>query len=219
MPSTIVHLAFAGLIASALLGTCFDRRSLLVVLGATAFIDLDAFVALVSTVGHRASLHNLMIPLFGAGLLWVDVSVREDSRLLDRWGQWGLRVAWVTLLCYAVAGVLLDLTDGVVNLFWPVHDQFYVLEGKIELSDQRGIVQTFIETSDDGGGSIPAPESVGTTEEVDLSTGVNPGEAEDGGDAERIFPVIGATWELLVFLTGTAVTAARFYVGDLATEE
>jgi len=219
MPSTLVHLAFAGLIASALLGTAFDKRSLLVVLGVTAFIDLDAFIALISTTGHRASLHNLMIPLAGGIVLWVDVSVREESLLLDRWGQWGLRVAWVTLLCYAVAGVLLDLTDGVVNLFWPLHDQFYVLEGKLELSDQRGIVQTFIETSDGDGGSIPAPESVGTTEDVELSTGVNPGETEDSTDPERVFPIIGATWELVVFLTGTAVTATRFYVDDLATDE
>jgi hypothetical protein len=219
MPSTLVHLAFAGLIASALLGTAFDKRSLLVVLGVTAFIDLDAFMALISTTGHRASLHNLMIPLAGGIVLWVDVSVREESLLLDRWGQWGLRVAWVTLLCYAVAGVLLDLTDGVVNLFWPLHDQFYVLEGKLELSDQRGIVQTFIETSDGDGGSIPAPESVGTTEDVELSTGVNPGETEDSTDPERVFPIIGATWELVVFLTGTAVTATRFYVDDLATDE
>jgi len=219
MPSTLVHLAFAGLIASALLGTAFDKRSLLVVLGVTAFIDLDAFIALISTTGHRASLHNLMIPLAGGIVLWVDVSVREESLLLDRWGQWGLRVAWVTLLCYAVAGVLLDLTDGVVNLFWPLHDQFYVLEGKLELSDQRGLVQTFIETSDGDGSSIPAPESVGTTEDVELSTGVNPGETEDSTDPERVFPIIGATWELVVFLTGTAVTATRFYVDDLATDE
>ena len=33
MPSTVVHLAFSGMIAAALLGTAFDRRALAIVLG------------------------------------------------------------------------------------------------------------------------------------------------------------------------------------------
>ena len=35
MPSTVVHLAFSGMIAAALLGTAFDRRALAIVLGVT----------------------------------------------------------------------------------------------------------------------------------------------------------------------------------------
>lgn len=211
MPSTIVHLAFAGLIAAALLGPFFDRKSVLLVLGVIAFADFDSFIPLVTGFGHRAFLHNLMIPLVGSVLLLVDVYGRERSYVLDRWGRWGVRVAWVTIFCYAVVGVLLDMTDGVVNLLWPVHDQFYTLSGKIELSDQRGLVQTFIEREGDDG--PPTPRAVGTTEEVNITTGVDPGEpSEPDEDPERIFPVIGATWELLVFLTGTFVTATRFHL-------
>jgi inner membrane protein len=208
MPSTIVHLALAGLIAGTLLGEAFDRKSLLFIVVAIVFIDLDSFVDLFVPFGHRAVLHNLTIPVLALGILLFDVHVREESALLSRWGHWGYRVAWVSILCYAVAGVLLDMTDGVVNLFWPIHDQFYSLSGKIELSDQRGIVQTFVETSD--GGSIPAPESRGTTEDVEITTGVAPGEPDaPDEEPERIFPVIGATWELIVFLTGTFVTGMR----------
>ena len=214
MPSTIVHLAFAGLIAAALLGRAYDKRAVLVVLVAVAIIDLDSFVDLVAPFGHRAVLHNLTIPLLAGAVVLIDVYGREESYLLDRWGWWGFRLAWVTILCYAVAGVVLDLTDGVVNLFWPLHDQFYTLSGEIELSDQRGIVQTFVETGTDGG-SVPTPETVGTTENVEITTGVDPGEpAEPDTDPERVFPVIGAAWELVVFLTGTCMTVARFYLSD-----
>ena len=52
MPSTLVHLAFGGMIAAALLGDVFDRRALLVVLVVTAAPDLDSFIALVSEIGR-----------------------------------------------------------------------------------------------------------------------------------------------------------------------
>jgi hypothetical protein len=215
MPSTLVHLALAALISSALLGDAFDRKSVFIVLAVTTIPDLDSFIALYATVGHRAALHNLVIPMTAAMVLWVDLRYREVSTLFSRWGHWGVRVAVVSIVCYAVAGVLVDLTDGIVNLFWPVHDQFYALSGEIELSDQRGIVQTFFETSD----GSPAPDTVGTTDDVTVTTGVDPGPAEGETDPERLFPVVGATWELLLILTGTAVTLARAWFPQELPEE
>jgi len=210
MPSTIVHMAFAGLLAAALLGSAFDRRSLAVVLLVTAFPDLDAFVALYTTVGHRAALHNVWIPLLWTGLLWADLNLRDRSFVRDRWGDWGVRVIWVSALCYVFASLAPDIVNGVLNPLWPVHDQFYHIDGKLELSDQRGIVQTFVNTGGDGGTGIPAPESVGSTDEVDLSTGVNPDPDGTEEDPERLFPVFRAGWELMLFVVGTAVTAGRF---------
>jgi hypothetical protein len=210
MPSTIVHMAFAGLLAAALLGSAFDRRSLAVVLLVTAFPDLDAFVALYTTVGHRAALHNVWIPLLWTGLLWADLNLRDRSFVRDRWGDWGVRVIWVSALCYVFASLAPDIVNGVLNPLWPVHDQFYHIDGKLELSDQRGIVQTFVDTGGDGGTGIPAPESVGSTDEVDLSTGVNPDPDGTEEDPERLFPVFRAGWELMLFVVGTTVTAGRF---------
>ena len=211
MPSTIVHLAFAGLLASALLGFAFDRRSVAIVLAVTAFPDLDAFVALYTTVGHRAALHNVWIPLLYSALLWVDLNLWDRSFVRERFGVWGVRVIWVSAVCYVLSAIALDIVNGVLNPLWPVHDQFYHIDGKLELSDQRGIVQTFIETGgDDGGSSIPAPESVGSSEEVDLSTGVNPDPDGTEEDPERLFPVFRAGWELMLFVVGTTVTATRF---------
>lgn len=206
MPSTVIHLAFAGLLTAALLGREFDRWSLVVVLVVVAFPDLDSFIALFATPGHRTVFHNLWIPVGGAAAVWLDTRVRDRSLLRDRWGRRGVRVAWVAVVCYLFAHLGLDLVDGVINAFWPVYDQFYTLRGMLELSDQRGVVQTFVEWD----GLVPVPQGIGTTGTVEITTGVDPGEAS----TERVFPVIGAGWELVVLVTGTLVTAARLWATD-----
>lgn len=212
MTGTIVHMAFAGMIAAAFLGEAFDRRSLALVLAVTAFPDLDSFIPLVAGFGHRTVFHNFVIPVAGAVLLWVDRR-REQSWLRSRWGPRGVRIAWVSLVCYAVAAVGLDMVSGVVNPLWPFYDQFYALEGKLVISDQRGIVQTFIETGGDrGAGSVPSPEPRGSSTEVDVSTGVDPDPSGTRTDPERVFPIARAGWQLVLLLAGAAVTAARFRV-------
>ena len=208
MPSTIVHLALAGLIAAALLGEHFDRRALAVVFVVIAIPDLDSFLVF-TDAAHRTALHNVWLPVVAATLLWVDLRVREESVVRGRWGAWGVRVAWVTILCSLFAHVALDLTDGFVNLLWPVYDQFYMLDGSIELSDQRGIVNTFSE------GGIPLLEAQGTTEEYEITTGVDPGE----GKTERVFPVVRAGWQLVVLVVGTLVTAARLHMAGSADSQ
>lgn len=205
MPSTIVHLAFAGLIASALLGDAFDKRSVLIVMIVVAFPDLDSFIALYASAGHRTALHNIWIPFLAAVALWIDVRVRERSMLRERWGDWGIRVAGVSILCYLLAHVLLDLTDGIVNLFWPLHDQFYTLRGDLDLSNQRGIVQSFRE-----GDGFLLLEVAGSTESREITTGVDPGEAPGEEEPERTFPVFGSGQEVLITIAGIVVTAARF---------
>lgn len=211
VPSTIVHVAFAGMIAAAFLGEAFDRRSLAVVLGVTAFPDLDSFLALVSTAGHRAAFHTLVIPATLGVLLVVDLRVRDQSYVLERWGHRGVRVAWVSIVAYAAAGIGLDLFSvGGANPLYPVVDQFYVVEGKLELSSKRGIVQTFLSWGE--GGPIPAPTELGTTEDVTVTTGVDPAPQPSRRSPDRIFPIVRAGWQLLLLLVGTAVTAARLYV-------
>ena len=210
MPGTVVHLAFSGMIAAALLGAVYDRRSVLVVLGVTAFPDLDAFLALVTVVGHRALLHNFVIPLSGTVLVWADTRLRTRSLLLNRLGPRGVRIAWVSILAYAVSAIGLDLVNGVVNPFWPVHDQFYTLDGRIELSDQRGVVQTFVDLGSEE--SVVDSGGVGSSQEVNLSTGVDPDPSGEKTNPERIFPVVRSGWELVLLVVGTAVTVARFYL-------
>jgi hypothetical protein len=200
-------MAFAGLLAAALLGEEFDARATAVVLGVTVIPDLDAFVSLVSTVGHRTALHTLVLPGLVALALLADTRWRERSDLLERYGDRGLRVAWMSVLALAVAGIGLDLVTGGANPLWPIHDQFYRVSGKVELSTQRGLVQTFLDL--DGGS--PSPQSLGSSEEVFVSTGVDPQPGSESKTVDRVFPVVRSGWQLLVLVVGTIVTAAKVW--------
>lgn len=225
MPSLVVHYALVGLLAATLLGAAFDKRSLFVSLVVVTLPDIDAFIALFSTVGHRAALTNLVIPAVAAIVLAVDLHVREESYVRTNWGSYGVRVAWFCVLVYAVAHVLLDAVGGGANLLWPLHDQFYQIRGRLELSTQRGIVQTFVETSppaaDGSGGGSPTLPSIGSTDEVRMSTGIdpNPGAEEKPEVVDRIFPVARGGWQLYLLVVGTLATAARFVVGYDLPEE
>jgi len=224
MPSLVVHYAFVGLLAATLLGAAFDKRSLLLSLLVVTFPDVDAFIALFSTAGHRAATTNLVIPALGAVLIAVDVYAREKSYIRTNWGAYGVRVAWFCVVVYAVGHVLLDAVGGGANLLWPVHDQFYQIKGRLELSTQRGIVQTFVETNPDSGGSgggSPSLRAIGNTSEVQMSTGVdpNPGQEETTGPVDRVFPVARGGWQLYLLIVGTLATATRLVVGhDLPDE-
>ncbi|MFC7250692.1 hypothetical protein ACFQJ5_12695 [Halomicroarcula sp. GCM10025324] len=228
MPSLVVHYALVGLLAATLLGAAFDKRSLLLSLVVVTIPDVDAFIALFSTAGHRTATTNLVIPALAAVVLVVDLYVREESYIRTQWGTYGVRVAWFCVFIYAVAHVLLDAVGGGANLLWPLHDQFYQIRGRLELSTQRGIVQTFVEMSPPasggdggGGGGVPTLRSIGNTSEVQMSTGIdpNPGEAEQPEVVDRVFPVARGGWQLYLLVVGTLATAARFVVGHDLPEE
>ncbi|MFC7077838.1 hypothetical protein [Haloarcula halophila] len=231
MPSLVVHYAFVGLLAATLLGAAFDRRSLLLALAVVTVPDIDSFIALVSEVGHRAALTNLVIPAVLGGLLAIDLSVRTESFVRSRWGAYGVRVAWFCVLVYAVGHVLFDAVSGGANLFWPIHDQFYQFRGRLELSTQRGIVQTFVETggnggagggggSSGGGGGLPTPDAMGNTSEIQMDTAVDPDPSgTQDGPVDRIFPVARGGWQLYLLVVGTVATIGRFVVGHDLPEE
>ena len=224
MPSTLVHLAFGGMIAAALLGDAFDRRALLVVLAVTAAPDLDSFIALVSVAGHRTVLHTYVTPVVVSALLYADTRVRDRSFVRDRWGPRGVRIAWVSLVALVFAGIGLDFVDHGVNPLWPLHDQFYVLDGRFEVSDQRGIVQSYVDLSPDT--EQTGPTSRGSSQEVNISTGVDPNPGGEGGgpdpdtveDPERMFPIVRHGWQLAILVSGTVVTGARLWMDDSSAE-
>lgn len=212
MPSTVVHVGLAGLMGIVLLGDEFDARAILVVLGATAAVDLDTLVGIWMPGLHRAALHNVWIVLVpGAMLLW-DVFLREESFVLDRWGYYGYRVAWVTLLTVFVAHVLLDAFYNGVNLFWPVHDQFYDLSGRLVISTHDGIVQTFVEfESENGAAGVDGDTARGTTEDTHYATGFDPTREEPPEDVERRFPIAESGELFVVSLAGYLCVAYRLF--------
>ncbi len=199
MPSTVVHLALGVLIAAGLLGDEFDARSLAVVLVAVAIPDLDAFAGFVVDGGHRAVLHTLLLPAGLGALLYYDTTVRDRSTVLARWGARGVRVAWVALAAIVLAAIGLDAVTGDVNLFYPLHDQFYRIDGRLFVSNQRGIVQTFVEQE----------TATGTTESVHVATGVDPNKGAEPENVERIFPIVWAGWQLLLVVSSVVVGGVR----------
>ena len=205
MPSTLVHVAFAGLIAAALLGADFDRRSVAVVLLAGALPDLDAFAGLVLSLPgvHRALLHTLVLPAAAAGVLAYDAHARSESGLRARYGDRGVRVAWVALAAFVFGGVLPDLFTNGVNVFYPLHDAFYSVNGRLVFSTRRGVVQTFVETASDPG------RRRHTTRTLHYVTGVDPSPGPEPADVERRFVVVGSGMNLLVVLLSATVLGAR----------
>jgi hypothetical protein len=206
VPSTVVHCALAGLLAAGLLGDAFDARAVAIVLAATIVPDLDAFAGFVIAGGHRSVLHTLLLPLGAAALLYVDTHLRDRSFVRGRWRARGVRVAWVSIAAVAFAAIGLDLVAGGVNLLYPIHDQFYTLSGELLFSNNRGLVQTFVEL---GGGEAEAAR--GSSEQYRIGSGVDPTRGAEPENVERIFPVAQAGWQLLLIVTSTFVLGARLW--------
>jgi len=205
MPSTVVHVAFGALVATALL-RAFDARTLAVVCAFAALPDADTFLGVWIPGGHRALLHTALLPAVLGALVYWDAR-RSDSWLRARFGPNGPHVAAVGVLALLFGGILPDLMTNGVNLLYPVHDRFYTFSGTIELSSTRGFVQTFVDLADapGGGGTVG-----GTTENTHYYTGVDLERGADPANAERVFPVVSSGLQLVVVLTAAAGVAGRF---------
>ncbi len=211
MAPTLVNAALGALLAAALLGAAFDRRSVAIVVGAAIAPDLDAVVSLVVPGATNALFHNVWIPLGLVTLLYWDVSVRERSWLRERHGAYGVRVAWVALAAFAVAGIAPELFGlAGANLLYPVHDAYYLVRGRLLFSTQEGIVQTFVAFDSEGPGILPL-YSPGTTESYFVPTWVNP---EPGVgttlDAERELYLVRSGWQAVVVASAICLLAVRF---------
>ena len=201
MPSTLVHVAVGGLVGAALLGRWFDSRSIAVVLVAAAVPDLDSFTSTLLPGSHRALLHTLLFPLVLGAVVLYDTRIREDSQIRGRWGFRGVVVAWVAIAALLGGGIFPDLFTNGVNVFYPVHDAFYSVTGKAELSSTRGFVQTFFEHQTES-----APP---TTENFHYSTAVDPTPGAEAENVERIAPLASSGLELMLVLLGGSVVGGR----------
>lgn len=211
MPSTVVHVALAGLIVAALLPErYFDRRAVAVALAMAVVPDLDVFLSPVIVGAHRSVGHTLLFPASLAVAAWLDR--RRERPLVGRLlGPGGGAVVGAGLVGMTLAAIGLDYAANGVNLLWPVHDQFYAANGKLVVSNQRGLVQTFVDLSPeppgDGGGGGGGQKR--TTQNTHYSTGVDPSRGDEPENVERLFPVVRSGWQLLVVATGTLVVGAR----------
>lgn len=206
MPSTLVHVAIGGLVAVALLREEFGWWSLGVVLVFAALPDLDTFVGLILPGAHRSLFHTALLPLLLGGLLLAE-SRLDRSVLHARFGPTARRVAGVGIVALVFGGIGPDLVTNGVNLLYPLQDNFVKVSGELLLSNQRGVVQTFVDLSrPDAGGAV-----VGSTQTVHYSTGVDPSPGAEPENVERIFPVLGSGMELLIVGLSATLVGARFY--------
>ncbi|MBS3760488.1 metal-dependent hydrolase [Halodesulfurarchaeum sp.] len=205
MPSTLVHVAIGGIVAVALLRDEFGWWSLGVVMAFAAVPDLDTFVGLVLPGAHRSLFHSVFVPLGLGGLLVAD-GRRNRSLLIDRFGPPARRIAGVGVVALVLGGIGPDLVTNGVNLLYPVQDNFLTVSGELRLSDQRGIVQTFIDRSQpDAGGAV-----VGSTETVHYSTGVDPSPGTEPEQVKRVFPLLGSGMQLLIVGLSATLIGGRF---------
>lgn len=203
MPSTLVHVAIGGIVAAALLGDAFGGRTLAVVLAFAALPDIDTFLGLVFAGAHRTLLHSLVVPaLLGAGVVF---DRRRSRPALDAFfdGE-GSRVAGVAVLALLFGGIAPDLVTNGVNWIFPITDQFVALDGHLLLSNQRGVVQTFVQSGVNGNGTV-----VGTTETLHYSTGVDPSPGPEPATVERVFPVVTSGTQLLLVVLSATLVGAR----------
>jgi len=210
MPSTLVHFAIAGLIAGTLLHDEFDVRALGAVLAVTAIPDLDAFLSPVIDGAHRAALHTLLVPVAFAALLVYDLR-RERSIVRRRFGEKGVAVGWVSLLALVFAGILPDVAHTGANLLYPIHDQFYTLKGHLLISDQRGVVQTFVDLSPEP----PESSEAATTNNTHHPSAVDPSDGDEPADVERKLWIVGTGERALLVATSAVVVSARLVEGRL----
>ncbi|WP_435346318.1 metal-dependent hydrolase [Haloarchaeobius sp. HRN-SO-5] len=210
MPSTVVHVALAGIVACALLGPAFSGRALLVVLAFTVLVDLDVFLGFVWLGAHRAAFHSLLFPALLGAVVYYDRAGSGPSRLRERFGGHAHRVGYVVVAALVFGAIGPDLTTNGVNVFWPLHDQFYAFSGEIHISDQQGLVQTFVDFSN---GEPAESVSRGSTQETQYRTGVdtNPDRSGEPEVQERVFPVVDTGVQLLLVVTSVFLMASRLW--------
>ncbi len=215
MPSSVVHAGFALLLAAGLLKGAYDRPALGVVLLVIVIPEVDSVMGPVMPGAHRTVGHNFVLPAAAGLLLYYDTRLRETSLLRERFADRGVRIAWVALFAHCFAHVFLDWAhlEG-VNALWPLHDEFFRLEGEILLSTADGFVQTFVdvELDPDTGERTVDAGGTGTTESVHVNNPVEPDSPENLADAETIdrrFPIAQRGWRLYLIVVGVFVVVAR----------
>lgn len=220
MPSTVVHAAVAFCLAVGLLGEFYDRRALVFVLAVVVAPELDTFAGWFLDGAHRALLHNLVFTAVAAPVLLWDTT-RESSWLRERFGARGVRLVWVGLFVHTFAHMLFDWAhlDG-INLFYPITDRFFNLDGEAFFSTAEGFTQTFIEVTTDpetGKQSVDAGQG-GTTQNTHVSSPVDPSPDPEPGGVDRRAPIAVQGWQLYLIVLGAFTLVAKKLQSPLPSE-
>lgn len=211
MPSSVVHAALAIVLAIGLLGRFYDRRVLAIVLGVVLIPEIDTAMGLVMAGAHRTVLHTMVLSMVAFPALYWETA-RERSWIRNRWGERGVRLAWVGLFVHTFAHIALDWTHlSGINLVWPFLDQFYSLDGEAYVSLSEGFVQTFVEIAEDpetGRGVIDAGQGE-TRIDTHVSNPAQPSPDPGPEPVDRRFPIAVQGWQLYFVLLGAFAIVAK----------
>lgn len=208
MPSALVAAGLAALLAAALLDERdLTPRTLAVVVAAGIAPDLDVIIDTAFEGLHNAALHNVWIPLLVGGAVRWDAN-RPGSWLRGRYGDRGVRVAWVALaaFCLAVGLDLFNIESAAV--LWPVHDRFFGVVGKVGYSTREGVLFTLVKPNLAGGELFPEAGSGTVSGGRHIVSFLNPADGPDTG-VVRDLVFVESGWQLLVVLAGAAVAGGR----------
>lgn len=211
MVSTVVHVSVAILICCALLpDDVFSLKSLLIAVTPVALLDVDAFFFVVSEGLHRSLFHNILLPTVVIIIILYDSLLREDSYISKFLNPSHVAtVAAVSYISVMFAGIGLDFSDTGVNIFWPLHDQFYTLEGKLVISSSDGLVQTFVEEPVKN--VFERTNDTRTTESFVYRTPANPNPGSPD-PAERIFPIARDGWRIVLIGISIVVVPVKLLI-------
>ena len=116
----------------------------------------------------------------------------------------------VTVAVYAVAGIGMDLFNiESAAVLYPLSNRYFSVVGKLVLSSQEGVVQTYLEVGD----GWLAATTRGTTETRHVASWVNPTPGTDNPpNADRTARIVDSGWQLVVVVTAVGAVPARFLV-------
>ncbi len=203
--SALFHIAIGLLLGLALLGDDVDGKALAVIAVAAFLPDIDTVLAVWFPGAHRAYLHNVFVVLMPAAVL---LGLRWTGRmetLKQRWPD-AERVLWVAVLVMAVAGVGIDMTDSGVNLFYPMHDQFYHVSGSVQYSTQTGMQHTLFDLEQ---------ARMGSTRERYYVSAVDTGPGPEPAGVERILILFGSGTQFLVSMVTFLVVCYRMHCREV----
>lgn len=199
MPSALFHIAIGLLIGLAVLGDDMDARALAIIAFAALLPDIDALLAFKFSGAHRVYLHNVFVFLVPAALLLAARRAGYMRRVTTRWPD-AERVLWTAVVVVAVAGVGLDAVASGANLLYPVHDQFYQVQGTVSYSPQHGFEQTVTDVD---------RARIGSSAEIYYPNGVELAPGRDPRQMTWRVPLFGNTLQLLLSLTVFGIVGYR----------
>ena len=170
---------------------------------------------------HRSVGHTFLLPaVLFAALLW-DSRRGSASAVRRRYGDRGVRVAFVAAFCIFGAAIVPDLVVGGVNALYPLHDAFYTVDGRLYYSTDRGWVQTFLDLSPDepverrttGNFDFRTVLDAEPTLGVEQSDSGGSGAGGGGGPrrVERLFPIAMTGFRAWLLPLSAFVTATRLW--------